>query len=89
MPCYRNDSYVRRTVDSAYFASAFQACRRFGEINVRVPSISRKVLTEELRELEADGLISTKQFDDFPPQIEYALTEYEEKLCPLLSYIAA
>ena len=63
--------------------------RRFGEINVRVPSISRKVLTEQLRELEADGLISRKQFEEFPTRVEYALTEYGESLCPLLAYIAA
>ncbi len=63
--------------------------RRFGEINVRVPSISRKVLTEQLRELEADGLISRKQFGEFPLRVEYALTKYGESLCPLLAYIAA
>jgi DNA-binding HxlR family transcriptional regulator len=63
--------------------------RRFGEINVRVPSISRKVLTEQLRELETDGLISRKQYKEFPPRVEYALTEYGESLCPLLAYIAA
>ena len=63
--------------------------RRFGEIDVRVPSISRKVLTEQLRELEADGLISRKLFEEFPPRVEYALTEYGESLCPLLVYIAA
>ena len=63
--------------------------RRFGEINVRVPSISRKVLTEQLRELESDGLISRKQYNEFPPRVEYALTDYGESLCPLLAYIAA
>ena len=63
--------------------------RRFGEISVRVPSISRKVLTEQLRELETDGLISRKQYKEFPPRVEYALTEYGESLCPLLAYIAA
>ena len=63
--------------------------RRFGEINVRIPSISRKVLTEQLRELEADGLISRKQFKEFPRRVEYALTDYGESLRPLLTYIAA
>lgn len=63
--------------------------RRFGEISVRIPAISKKVLTEQLKELEADGLISRKQFGEFPPRVEYALTEYGESLCPLLAYIAA
>lgn len=66
-----------------------KGARRFGEINVRVPSISRKVLTEQLRELEADGLISRKQYKELPPKVEYALTEYGESLCPLLAYISA
>jgi DNA-binding HxlR family transcriptional regulator len=63
--------------------------RRFGEISVRIPAISKKVLTEQLKELEADGLISRKQFEEFPRRVEYALTEYGESLCPLLAYIAA
>jgi DNA-binding HxlR family transcriptional regulator len=63
--------------------------RRFGEINVRIPSISKKVLTEQLKELEADGLISRKQFKEFPRRVEYALTDYGESLRPLLTYIAA
>ena len=63
--------------------------RRFGEISVRIPAISKKVLTDQLKELEADGLISRKQFEEFPPRVEYALTEYGESLCPLLAHIAA
>jgi DNA-binding HxlR family transcriptional regulator len=67
----------------------FKNTRRFGEINVRVPSISRKVLTEQLRELEADGLISRKQYKELPPRVEYALTDFGNSLVPLLTYIAA
>lgn len=63
--------------------------RRFGEVGVRIPAISKKVLTQQLKELEADGLISRKQFGEFPPRVEYALTEYGESLCPLLAHIAA
>jgi DNA-binding HxlR family transcriptional regulator len=63
--------------------------RRFGEILVRVPSISKKVLTEQLRELEADGLISRKQYRETSPRVEYALTDLGKSLCPLLIDIAA
>ena len=63
--------------------------RRFGEISVRIPAISKKVLTEQLKELESDGLVSRNQFEEFPPRVEYALTAYGESLCPLLAHIAA
>lgn len=63
--------------------------RRFGEIQVRVPSISKKVLTEQLRELGADGLISRKEYKERPPRVEYALTDFGKSLCPLLIDIAA
>lgn len=63
--------------------------RRFGEIQVRVPSISKKVLTEQLRELEADGLISRTEYKELPPRVEYALTDFGKSLCPLLIDIAA
>jgi len=63
--------------------------RRFGEIGVRIPAISKKVLTEQLKELEADGLISKKQFNEFPPRVEYSLTDYGETLRPLLAYMSA
>jgi len=63
--------------------------RRFGEINVRIPGISKKVLTEQLRELEADGLISRKKYKELAPKVEYALTDFGKSLCPLLTYISA
>ncbi|WPU97887.1 helix-turn-helix domain-containing protein [Mucilaginibacter sp. cycad4] len=62
--------------------------RRFGEIAVRMPSISRKVLSEQLKELEVDGLINRRQFKEIPPRVEYSLTELGKSVRPLLIHMA-
>lgn len=49
--------------------------RRFGELSVRIPAISRKVLTQQLKELENHGLVNRVQFKEIPPKVEYSLTE--------------
>lgn len=58
--------------------------RRFGEISARIPGLSRKVLTEQLKELEADGLIIRTQYKEIPPRVEYALTALGKSLGPVL-----
>ncbi|NOS92973.1 MAG: helix-turn-helix transcriptional regulator [Cyclobacteriaceae bacterium] len=59
--------------------------RRFGEIASRIPTISRKVLTEQLKELEQDGLILRQQFNEIPPRVEYSLTDLGKSLSPVLN----
>ncbi len=54
--------------------------RRFGEIAVRIPGISRKILTEQLKQLENDGLIFREEFKEIPPRVEYSLTELGNSL---------
>lgn len=62
--------------------------KRFGEIAVRIPTISRKVLTEQLKDLEKDGLISRKQYKEIPPRVEYSLTNLGKSLSPIFDEIA-
>ncbi|MDA3649722.1 helix-turn-helix transcriptional regulator [Saccharopolyspora indica] len=49
--------------------------RRFGELRRLVPGIREKVLAEQLRELEADGVVARKTFDGAQLRVEYSLTE--------------
>ncbi len=59
--------------------------RRFGEIAARIPSISRKVLTDQLKELEADQLIVRMEYKEIPPRVEYALSELGKSMAPVLA----
>lgn len=57
---------------------------RFNEIGKAIPDISPKVLTETLRNLEADRLIRRKVYAEIPPRVEYSLTPVGESLIPLI-----
>ena len=55
---------------------------RFSELKKRLPHITDRVLTLQLRELEQDGLISRTVFAEVPPRVEYALTANGHSLAP-------
>ncbi|WP_426048694.1 winged helix-turn-helix transcriptional regulator [Chryseobacterium sp. NFX27] len=57
---------------------------RFGELAVRINVISRKVLTDQLKEMQNDGLIIREEFKELPPRVEYSLTEKGLALLPIL-----
>jgi DNA-binding HxlR family transcriptional regulator len=57
---------------------------RFGQLRQLVSDASKKMLTQQLRELEADGLIRRKVYKVVPPKVEYSLTERGKSLHPVL-----
>lgn len=60
---------------------------RFGEIVARISVISRKVLTDQLREMEEDNLLHRQEFKELPPRVEYYLTEKGRALLPILNLL--
>lgn len=61
---------------------------RFGKLLLFIPPISKKVLTEQLRELEQDGIIIRERFAETPPRVEYSLSEVGEGLLPILRHLS-
>jgi DNA-binding HxlR family transcriptional regulator len=53
---------------------------RFGELHKTMPAMALKVLSRQLRELEADGIVTRKAYPEVPPRVEYALTPRGESL---------
>jgi len=62
-------------------------CIRFNRLKAMIPQISQKMLTQQLRELERDGLISRKIYPEVPPRVEYAITELGLSIGPIYKAI--
>ena len=58
--------------------------KRFGELRKSIGTVSQKVLTAQLRDMEASGLISRKVYPQVPPRVEYSLTNLGKSLKPIL-----
>lgn len=60
-----------------------QKVLRFGALRKSMPGITQRMLTKQLRELEADKLVTRTAYNEVPPRVEYALTELGESLIPI------
>jgi len=58
--------------------------QRFNELNRGIKDISQKMLTQQLRQMETDGLVSRKVYPEVPPRVDYSLTELGQTLKPVL-----
>lgn len=61
---------------------------RYGEIKRRFPRITQKMLTQQLRELEADGLVHRTIYNQVPPKVEYSLTDWGRQLIPVIEVLS-
>jgi DNA-binding HxlR family transcriptional regulator len=62
----------------------FGQVRRFSELRRALPNCTQKMLTQQLREMERDGLVKRKVYAQVPPKVEYSLTPLGESLKPVV-----
>ena len=58
--------------------------RRFSELRRAIPAVSEKMLIQQLRQMERDGIVRRFVHHQVPPKVEYSLTEWGQALCPAL-----
>ncbi|MUT66498.1 helix-turn-helix domain-containing protein [Paenibacillus sp. NEAU-GSW1] len=63
--------------------------RRTNDLKRLMPGITQKMLTQQLRELEQDGIVNRIVYQQVPPKVEYELTEYGDSLRPILNALCA
>ena len=60
---------------------------RFSELERAIPNITQKMLGQQLRRMESDGIVVRKAYPEVPPRVEYSLTPWGQALCPALDAI--
>jgi len=85
------DCHIIRTVEAignkwkpVILVQLFDGPVRFGKLRLFIPSISQKILTQQLRELEGDGLIIRSSYREKVPRVEYEISEKGRTLEPVL-----
>ena len=62
--------------------------QRYGEIKKSIPPITHKMLSQQLKELEAEQLVARKEYHQIPPKVEYSLTQRGNTLIPILELMS-
>lgn len=62
---------------------------RFSELERAIPAVSQKMLIQQLRQMEGDGIVRRIVHHQVPPKVEYGLTEWGQALCPALDALLA
>ena len=57
---------------------------RFSELERAIPAISQKMLIQQLRQMESDGIVRRTVYPQVPPKVEYDLTDWGQAMCPAL-----
>jgi len=60
---------------------------RFSELERAIPGVSQKVLINQLRALEQDGIVEREVYPQVPPKVEYKLSKWGEQMCPALDLL--
>jgi DNA-binding HxlR family transcriptional regulator len=63
--------------------------RRFSELQRLIPGLTKKMLTQHLRELQRDGIVHRKVYAEIPARVEYSLTRHGDSLKPILKLMSA
>lgn len=58
--------------------------KRFSELEKAIPAVTQKMLAQQLRQLEKDGIVHREIHPEVPPKVEYSLTPWGQSLCPVL-----
>ncbi len=61
--------------------------KRFGQLSRLMPAVTQRMLTRQLRELEADGIVVRAAYPEVPPRVEYSLSPFGKTLAPVLQVL--
>ncbi len=61
--------------------------KRFGELKKSIQGVTQKMLTQQLRELEKDGIVNREIYKEIPPKVEYSLTDFGRALEPIVNQL--